>query len=136
LLQWAMMKRVARKNHRGVGPRRAGAAELAAVDALDSDGRFALYLASVWRGIVCPNYLVTFVASSLTIGFDAFIVDLMSQSRDLAPMGDDEAAKGAGGRCELEFRAWTRRTYENVGLPQPDKTALQLLPASDQGVVR
>jgi hypothetical protein len=33
-------------------------------------------------------------------------------------------------------RAWTRRTYENVGLPQPDKTALQLLPASDQGVVR
>jgi hypothetical protein len=47
---------------------------------------------------VCPNYLVTFVASSLTIGFDAFIVDLMSQSRDFAPMGDDEAAKGAGGR--------------------------------------
>jgi hypothetical protein len=28
--------------------------------------------------------LVTFVASSLTIGFDAFIVDLMSQSRDFA----------------------------------------------------
>ena len=27
----------ARKNHHGVGPRRAGAAELAAVDALDSD---------------------------------------------------------------------------------------------------
>jgi hypothetical protein len=28
----------ARKNHHGVGPCRAGAAELAAVDALDSDG--------------------------------------------------------------------------------------------------
>jgi hypothetical protein len=52
-------------------------------------------LASVWRGLVCPNYLVTFVASSLTIGFDAFIVDLVSQSRDFAPTGDDEAAKGA-----------------------------------------
>jgi hypothetical protein len=52
---------------------------------------------------VCPNYLVTFVASSLTIGFDAFIVDLMSQSRDFAPMGDDEAAKGAGGDGEVEF---------------------------------
>jgi hypothetical protein len=61
------------------------------------------HLASVWRGVVCPNYLVTFVASSLTIGFDAFIMDLMSQSRDFAPMGDDEAAKGAGGNGEVEF---------------------------------
>ena len=52
---------------------------------------------------MCPNYLVTFVASSLTIGFDAFIVDLMSQSRDFAPMGDDEAAKGAGGDGEVKF---------------------------------
>ena len=40
----------ARKNHHGVGPRRAGAGEIAAVDALDSDGRFALHLASVWGG--------------------------------------------------------------------------------------
>jgi hypothetical protein len=31
----------ARKNHHGVGPCRAGAVELAAVDALDSDGQFA-----------------------------------------------------------------------------------------------
>ena len=44
--------------------------------------------------------------------------------------------KALGVDGEVEFRAWTRRTYENVGLPQPDKTALQLLPASDQGVVR
>jgi hypothetical protein len=33
----------------------------------------------------------------------AFIVDLMSQSRDFAPMGDDEAAKGAGVDGEVKF---------------------------------
>jgi hypothetical protein len=52
---------------------------------------------------VCPNYSVTFVASSLTIGFDAFSVDLMSQSRDFAPMGNDEAAKGAGVDGQVKF---------------------------------
>jgi hypothetical protein len=93
----------ARKNHHGVGPRRAGAAELAAVAALDSDGQFAPTWRAFGGGVVCPNYLVTFVASSLTIGFDAFIVDLMSQSRDFAPMGDDEAAKGTGVDGEVEF---------------------------------
>ena len=49
-----------------------------------------------------PNYLVTFVASSLTIGFDAFIVDLMSQSRDFAPMGDDEAGERRWGQWRGE----------------------------------
>ena len=60
---------------------------------------------SVWRGVVCPNYLVTFVASSLTIGFDAFIVDLMSQSRDFAPMGDDEAGERRWGQWRGEVLA-------------------------------
>jgi len=43
----------ARKNHHRDRPRRAGAAELASVDALDSDGQFALPSAgarSAWAG--------------------------------------------------------------------------------------
>jgi hypothetical protein len=37
---------------------------------------------------------VTLVDASLTIGFDVLIVDLVSESGDLPPMGDNEEAQG------------------------------------------
>jgi hypothetical protein len=60
---------LARKNDHRVGPRCAGASELASVDALDRDCQFVA-LGQRFGGVVSPNCLFTFVDGSLLTKFD------------------------------------------------------------------